>query len=124
MVFSPNMVHILAGYPKQSPEDPKVAMIAFYLNLPPEVSQGTVVSKDILTTVIESNVLSIGRSVDGSIVSVNPSSSPSMEFQTNRNRNNKSEANSTGAIVGAIIGGCLFLVVIVALLVVYVKIRR
>ena len=124
MVFSPNMVHILAGYPKQSLKDPKVAMIAFYLNLPPEVSQGTVVSKDILTTVIESNRLSIGRSVDGSIVSVNPSSSPSMEFQTNRNRNNKSEANSRGAIVGAIIGGCLFLVVIFALLVVYVKIRR
>ena len=118
------MVHILAGYPKQSPEDPKVAMIAFYLNLPPEISQGTVVPKDILTTVIESNMLSIGRSMDGSIVSVNPSSSPSMEFQTNRNRNNKSDANRTGTIVGGIVGGCLFLVVIVALLVVYAKIRR
>ncbi|XP_067048003.1 MAM and LDL-receptor class A domain-containing protein 1-like isoform X2 [Acropora muricata] len=65
MVFSPNMVHILPGYPKRSPEDPKVAMIAFYLNLPPEVSQGTVLSKYILTTVIKSNMPSIGRSMNG-----------------------------------------------------------
>ena len=90
MVFSPNMVHILPGYSKRSPEDPKVAMIALYLSLPSEVSQGTVLSQDILSTVIKSIMPNIGRSMDGSIVSVYPLSSPVGEFQTN---DNKSEAN-------------------------------
>ncbi|XP_074607745.1 uncharacterized protein LOC141860515 [Acropora palmata] len=121
MVFAPNMVHILPGYPKRSPEDPKVAMIALYLSLPPDVSQGTVLSKYILTTVIKSNMPSIGRSMDGSIVIAYPLGSPPGKFQTN---DNKSEANRTGATVGGIVGGCLFLVVIVALLMVYVKNRR
>ena len=121
MVFAPNMVHILPGYPKRSPEDPKVAMIALYLSLPPDVSQGTVLSKYILTTVIKSNMPSIGRSLDDSIVIAYPLGSPPGKFQTN---DNKSEANRTGATVGGIVGGCLFLVVIVALLMVYVKNRR
>ena len=76
MVFSPNMVHILPGYSKRSPDDPKVAMIALYLSLPSEVSQGTVLSQDILSTVIKSIMPNIGRSMDGSIVSVYPLSSP------------------------------------------------
>ncbi|XP_044181799.1 cubilin-like isoform X2 [Acropora millepora] len=121
MVFSPNMVHILPGYPKRSPEDPKVAMIALYLSLPPDVSQGTVLSKYILTTVIKRNMPSIGRSINGSIVKVYPLGSPPGEFQNN---DNKSDANRTGATVGGIVGGCLFLVVIVALLMFYVKYRR
>ncbi|XP_067047997.1 tolloid-like protein 2 isoform X2 [Acropora muricata] len=121
MVFSPNMVHILPGYPKRSPEDPKVAMIALYLSLPPDVSQGTVLSKYILTTLIKRNMPSIGRSINGSIVKVYPLGSPPGEFQNN---DNKSDANRTGATVGGIVGGCLFLVVIVALLMFYVKYRR
>ena len=77
MVFSPNMVHILPGYSKRSPEDPKVAMIALYLSLPSEVSQGTVLSQGILSTVIKKSIMpSIGRSMDSSIVSVYPLSSP------------------------------------------------
>ena len=123
MVFSPSMVHLLPGYPKQSPEDPEVTMIAFYLSLPSDVSQASVLSKDILITVIKINMPSIGRSMDGSIVSVDPSSPLSIEFQTSHNRNNKSEANRT-VTVGGIVGGCLFVVVIAALLVVYVKNRR
>ena len=121
MVFSPNMVHILPGYPKRSPENPKVAMIALYLSLPSDVPQGTVLSKYILTTVIKSNMPSIGRSINGSIVKVYPLVSPPGEFQNN---DNKSEANRTGATVGGIVGGCLFLVVVVALLMFYVKNRR
>ena len=114
MVFSRNMVHLLPEYPKQSPEDPKVTMIAFYLSLPPEVSQGTVLSKDILTAVIKSNMPSIGRSINGSIVSVEPFSSPRSPM-TNENRNlGKFEGNLT-VIVGGIVGGCLFFVVIAAL---------
>ena len=111
MVFSPNMVHLLPEYPKQSPEYPKVIMIPLYLSLPPEVSQGTVLSKDILITVIKGNVKSIGRSMDGLIVIVEPFSSPSVICKTN---DCNCKANLT-VIVGAIVGGCLFVVVIAAL---------
>ena len=118
MVFSPDMVHILLGYPKESPEDPEVTMIAFYLSLPPEISQGTVVSKGMLTTVVESNMQSIGRSMNSSIVSVGPLINPKNEFQTS-----DPEGNHTEAIVGGVVGGCFFLVV-GALFVVYLRKRR
>ena len=81
MVFSHIMVHILPGYPKQSPEDPKVILVAFFLSLLPKVSQGTVVPKDILTVIVKSNISSIGRSMDSSIASVEPASLPPNELQ-------------------------------------------
>ena len=59
--------------------------------------------------------------MDGSIVIAYPLGSPPGKFHPN---NNKSESNRTWTIVGGIVGGCLFLVVIVALLMVYVKNRR
>ncbi|XP_015769328.1 PREDICTED: serine-rich adhesin for platelets-like isoform X8 [Acropora digitifera] len=124
MVFSRKMVHILPGYPKQSPKDPKNAMLAFYLSLPPEVSQGTVVPKDSLTIIVESNITSIGRSMNSFIVSVKPLSLPAKEFQTNNYKSNKLGANHTAAIVGGAFGGCLFLVVIVALLRAYRRRKR
>ena len=123
IVFSPNMVHILPGYPKQSPKDPKNAMLAFYLSLPPEISQGSVVSKEILTSLIKSNMTSIGRSMNLSIVSVDALSSPSAAFQSNDDSSNKSEGNRT-VIVGGSVGGSLFVVLIAVLLVVYKKNRR
>ncbi|XP_074632013.1 cubilin-like isoform X2 [Acropora palmata] len=124
MVFSRNMVHILPGYPKQSPDDPKVTMVAFYLSLPPEVSQGTVVPKDSLTIIVESNIANIGRSMDSFIVSVKPLSLPAKEFQTNNYKSNELGANHTAAIVGGVVGGCLFLVVIVVLLRAYGRRKR
>ena len=113
-------MHILAEYPKPSPEDPEVTMIAFYLSLPPEVSQGTVVSRTILTTIVESNMKTIGRSMNSTIVNVEHLRQTSKTtFQTN-----ESEGNHTGAIAGGVVGGCLFLFVIGALLVVYLRKRR
>ena len=124
IAFSPNMVHILPGYPKQSPKDPKNTMLALYLSLPPEVSQGSVVSKEILTSVIKSNMTSIGGSMNLSIVSVDAfKSSPSAAFQSNDDRSNKSEANRT-VIVGGSVGGSLFVVLVAVFLVVYKKNRR
>ena len=122
IVFSPSMVHILPGYPKQSPKDPKNAMLAFYLSLSPEISQGSVVSKEILTTVIKSNMKSIGGSMNASIVSVAPLNSPSTAFQSNDDRNNKSEANRMVTVAGSV-GGSLFVVLIAVLLVVYKRNR-
>ena len=125
MVFYPNMVHILPGYPKQSPEDSKVAMIALFLSLPPEVSQGTILSKDILATVITKNMSSIGKSLNGSIVSVYPMSPLPRKVPTNDLNN--SEAVRM-VIVGAIIGICLFVVVVVVVIaatwMVYKKSKR
>ena len=123
MVFYPNMVHILPGYPNKSSEDPNVAMIALYLSLPPKGSQGTVLSKDILTTVIKSNMPSIGKSLNGSIVSVYPMSPLPRKVPTNDLNN--SEAVRM-VIVGAIIGICLFVVVVViaATWMVYKKSKR
>lgn len=120
IVFSPDLVHILAEYPKPSPEDPEVTMIAFYLSLPPEISQGTVVSKTILTTIVESNMKTIGRSMNSTIVSVE------LLRQTSKThfRTSEYEGNHTGAVVGGVVGGCLFLFVIGALLVVYLRKRR
>ena len=117
------MVHILPGYPKQSPKDPKNAMLAFYLSLPPEVSQGSVVSKEILMSVIKSNMTSIGGSMNLSIVRVSALSSPSAAFQRSDDRSNKSEANRT-VIVGGSVGGSLFVVLVAVFLVVYKKNRR
>ena len=94
-------------------------MIAFYLSFPPEISQGTVVSEGMLTTVVESNMQSIGRSMDSSIVSVKPLRSLSI----NKFRTNEPEGNHTGAIAGGVVGGCLLLVV-GALLVIYLRKRR
>ena len=120
MVFSPNLVHILPGYPKRSPKDPKNAMLAFYLSLPPEISQGSVVSKEILTIIIKGNMTSIGGSMNASIDALN---SPPTAFQSNDDRSNKSEANRA-VIVGGSVGGSLFVVLIAILLVVYMRNRR
>ena len=95
-------------------------MIAFYLSLPPEISQGTVVSRTILTTIVESNMKTIGRSMNSTIVNVDHLRQTS---KTNF-RTDESEGNYTGAIAGGVVGGCLFLFVIGALLVVYLRKRR
>ena len=124
MVFSRKMVQILPGYPKQSPEDPEVTMVAFYLSLPAKVSQVTVVPKDTLSIIVESNIRSIERSMDSFIVSVKPLSLPAKESQTNNYKSNKLGANHTAAIVGGAVGGCLFLVVIVVLLRAYGRRKR
>ena len=125
MVFYPNMVHILPGYPKQSPEDSKVAMIALFLSLPPEVSQGTILSKDILATVITKNMSSIGKFLNGSIVSVYPTSSPSTESPTNTTSpTKKPPPNGHMVIIGVTVGVCLFVVLIAAFWVVCKKSKR
>mgnify|MGYP002259933277 CR=1 FL=1 len=123
MVFYPNMVHILPGYPKQSPEDSKVAMIALFLSLPPEVSQGTILSKDILATVITKNMSSIGKSLNGSIVSVYPTSSPPTEPSTTSPSEDPSHDDRM-VIIGVIVGVCLFVVVIAVSWVVCKKSKR
>ena len=85
LIFLPDMVHILPGYPKQSSEDPKDTLIAIYLSFPVVLSQSTMVCKEILTNIVKSNMSSIGRSMRGSIVGTEPLNSSLREFPTNDN---------------------------------------
>ncbi|XP_068730010.1 cubilin-like isoform X3 [Montipora capricornis] len=117
--FSPDMVHILPGYPKKSSDDPNVAMIAFYLSLPRESSQSIAVGKDVLTNIVKSNMPSIGRCLGSSIVAVEPLNSPLQEFPTN---DDKIREFTAAKIIGASLFGGLFLVIII--LVRFVKKKR
>ena len=119
MTFSPDMVHILPGYPKKSSDNPNVAMIAFYLSLPRESSQSIAVGKDVLTNIVKSNMPSIERCLGSSIVGVEPLNSPLQEFPTN---DDKIREFTAAKIIGASLFGGLFLVIII--LVRFVKKKR
>ena len=54
MAFSGNMAHIIPGYPIQSPEDNRIALIAFYLQLPERFSEN-VVPQDVLIDIVNSS---------------------------------------------------------------------
>jgi len=125
MAFSGNMVHIIPGYPMQSPEDDRTALLAFYLQLPEGFSEN-VVPKDVLVDIVNSNMSSIGRSMNGTILSVQSLiiSSPDT-FQGEQTDEESDEGskpkNATSAIIGASIGGVLFFLIIVALVLIFKK---
>ena len=116
MTFSPEMVHILPGYPKQS-DDPAVAMLAFYLSLPEGLYKTTVVNKDVLMDIVKSDMSSIEEYMDSTIVSVDPVSQKLEKGSEDDVSEGESKPNATKVIIGASIGGVLFFVVIAALLV-------
>lgn len=125
MAFSGNMVHIMPGYPMQSPEDTRIALLAFYLQLP-EGFPDNVVSKDVLIDIVNSNMSSIGRSMNGTILSVKSllTTTPATfnGEQTDDETGEKSETkNATSAIIGASVGGVLFLIVIVLIILTFKK---
>ena len=125
MAFSGNMVHIMPGYPMQSPEDTRIALLAFYLQLP-EGFPDNVVSKDVLIDIVNSNMSSIGRSMNGTILSVKSllTTTPGTFSgeQTDDETGEKSETkNAPSAIIGASVGGVLFLIVIVLIILTFKK---
>lgn len=120
MAFTGSMVHIMPGYPIQSPEDNRIALLAFYLQLPEGFSEN-VVPKDVLIDIVNSNTSSIGESMNGTILSVQSLLTTTPDTfngeQTDDEGGEESEPkNATNAIIGASIGGVLFLLVIVALI--------
>ena len=125
MIFSANMVHINPGYPKQSPQDNLTALLAFSLQLP-EGFPENVVPKDVLIDIVNSNMSSIGGSMNGTILSVQSlvTSSPDA-FQGEQTDDESGEGskpkNSTSAIIGASIGGVLFFLIIVAIVLTFKK---
>ncbi len=111
MVFTSDMVNILPGYPKKSPDDPAITLLAFYLQLP-QGSVDNVVSKDALIDIVKSDMLSIEGCVAGNISSVQFLTSASKEV----NKDDESDEDSiplTAIIIGASLGGVLLLVIIV-----------
>lgn len=115
------MVHILFGYPKQSPGDPEIALLAFYLRL----SSGTVVNKDVVKNIVESDMSNIGGSMGSTIVRVEPFPSTTEKIEGN-NEDKESEAViiPTSVTVCVSVGGALFFVTIVALLLRFKKRKR
>ncbi len=119
-VFTSDMVHILPGYPKQSPDDPLITLLAFYLQLPQGFSENFV-DKDVLKDIVESDVSSIGGSIGGTISSVQPF--PLTDTPTTDDENDE-ESKPTSVIIGASVGGALLLVLIGLFVLSYKKSRR
>ena len=104
------MVHILPGYPKKSPDHPTITLLAFYLQLPQEFSNG-VINKYVLKAILESDLPSIERTMSGTILSVQP-----LFITTDTTEESEEESKPIMVvIIAACVGGVLLLVIIVAL---------
>ena len=119
------MVHIIDGYPIQSPENDCITLLAFYLQLPEGFSEN-VVPKDALIDIVNSNMSSIGGSMNGTILSVKSllTSTPDTFKGEQKDEESDEESQSkraTCAIIGASIGGVLFFLIIVALILTFKK---
>ena len=107
MVFSRDMVHILPGYPKQLSDDPLIALLAFYLQ---GHSDGVVPRED-LKAIVESDVTSIGESMNGTILSVQLLVSTT---DTTEESDDKESKPTTAVIIGICVGALLLVIIIVA----------
>ena len=118
--FTSDMVHILPGYPKKSTDNPSIALLAFYLQLPQGLSDDIdIVDKDVLKSIVESQKTSIERSVGGTIVSVQPLIATTETTEESDDESNPQITIIVGASVGAVI-----LVVLIALLFRFKKKKR
>ncbi|XP_078352104.1 MAM and LDL-receptor class A domain-containing protein 2-like [Oculina patagonica] len=119
MEFTSEMVHILPGYPKKSPEDPLITLLAFYLHLPQGFSEN-VLRNDVLKAIVENDVSSIEESLRGTILllRVHPSSSIESAEESDE------ESQPTTSIIGGSVGGVLLLVIISALVLAFKKSNR
>ena len=111
MVFTSDLVHILPGYPKQSPSNPLITLLAFYLQLPQGFSNN-IVNKDALIDIVKSDMSIIEGSVGGTIISVQPL--PLKDTSEVDPRSDK-ETTPTSTIIGASVCGALLLFIIGAL---------
>ena len=113
MTFTPDMVHILPRYPKESPDDPEITLLAFYLSLPQGVSGGIVVNKDVLQDIVKSDMSGIGQSMDSTIDSVEPvETTPDKIQQNNEDEKEDKESKPTSLIIGASVGGIVFIALV------------
>ena len=110
MVFTSDMVHILQGYPKKSPDNPTITLLAFYLQQP-QGSSVNIVNKDTLTAIVVSDMSRIGASMGGTILSVQPLL---ISTDTTNDSDEESKPTLMVAILGATGAVVLPLVIIVA----------
>ena len=113
------MVHILPGYPKPSPDDPEIALLAFYIQHPQGFSDAAD-NKDALKAIVESNEQSIGGSVDGTILSVQP-----LISTTEITEESDEESNPQNVIIiGVCVGGVILIVIIASLALLLKRTKR
>jgi len=112
------MVHIFPGYPKESTDNPSITLLAFYLQLPQGFSD-KIVQKDVLKAIVESYQPSIGESVGGTILSVQP-----LIPTTETTESDEEPKPMNAIIIGASVGGVIFGVILIALLFRFKKRRR
>ena len=108
------MVQIFPGYPRRSKDNPSIILLAFYLQLPQGFS-GNIVNKDVLKAIVESDERSIGGSVDGTILSVQPLIPTTEPLSTTTETTKESDEEpkpSKSTIIGASLGGVMLLVLI------------
>ena len=104
------MVHILPGYPKESADNPSITLLAVYLQLPQGFS-GDIVNKDVLKAIVESNEQSIGGSVGGTILRVQPLISTS---ETTKETDDKPKSKNA-IIIGLCVGGAILVLILIAI---------
>ncbi|XP_022786238.1 uncharacterized protein LOC111326491 isoform X2 [Stylophora pistillata] len=135
MEFSADMVHLVPGYPMQSPNDPNITLLAFYLQLPGDVGDN-LVSEDVLKNIVKSDMKSIEGSMGVSITSVQPMPStqlqvdgsmgvsitsvqptPSTQLQDENDEKHEKDdekSTSTTVIVAVTLGALLLLAIIIS----------
>ena len=114
MVFTSDMVHILPDYPKKSPDDSAITLLAFYLQHR-QGSSDNIVDKDGPTAIVRSDMSSLEKSIGGTILRIQSLSSTRPTKKRNGNDDERDEESKpTSVIIGASVGCVLLLVIIVA----------
>jgi len=119
MEFTMDMVHIFPGYPKRSTDNPSITLLAFYLQLPQGFSDN-IVKKDVLKAIVESDEPSIGGSVGGTILGVQPLISTTETTE----ESDKEPKPMNAIVVGASVGGVILVVVVLIALLFRFKRRK
>ena len=110
--FSDDMVQIVSGYPRLSPDDPSITLLAFYLQLPGGVGDN-LVSEDVLKNIVKSDIKSIEGSMGVSITTVQSMPSTKNEVDQEDETDDKGSI-STSVIVGVTLGSLSLLGILIA----------
>lgn len=103
------MVHILPGYPKLSPDDSQIALLAFDIQHPQGFSEAAI-KENALKAIVENDEQSIAGSVSGTILSVQPLISTT----ETRDDSDKESNPQNGIIIGVCVGSVILIVIIVS----------
>ena len=111
MVFTSELVHILPDYPKLSPGDSQIALLAFYIQQPQGFSDSAI-KIDVVKAIVESDPSSILGSSGGTILSVESLFSTS---ETTEESDEEPKSKHT-IIIGASVGGAILIGILIGIL--------